>query len=125
MLLSHFLPLYLLSTLSLAAPAPAPAPAPVPISVPRDTSGLLQDLPEIVDGIKELLTPENVSQLKDILAGAQPADAAVCQPDEDTDQGCYAGELLFGCTSYEKVGSEELICALFLQLVSLLSSIVE
>lgn len=72
MLLTRFFPLFLFSTFTLAAPAPNPKanPAPIPVPLPQESGGLLEDLPVIIDGIKELLTPDAINELKDILKSA-------------------------------------------------------
>lgn len=53
-----------LISLSLAGPAPAPAPAPAP------SGGLLEDLPDIVDNVKDLLNQETIDDLQTIIKGA-------------------------------------------------------
>lgn len=67
------LPLFLYPFLALAAPEPKPAP-PTGAStiVIRDDSGsggLLQDLPDIVDGVKQLLDQKTLDNLETIIGG--------------------------------------------------------
>lgn len=51
-----------LISLSLAGPAPAPAPAP--------SGGLIDDLPDIVDSVKDLLNQETIDDLQTVIKGA-------------------------------------------------------
>lgn len=59
------LPLFLCPFLALAAPEPNPAPAPI---VVRD-GGLLSELPDIIDGVKQLLSQDTMDNLETIIGG--------------------------------------------------------
>lgn len=64
------LPLFLCPFLVLAAPEPKPAPARAPIVVRDDSGGgLLQDLPDIIDGVKQLLNQKTMDDLETIIGG--------------------------------------------------------
>ena len=58
------LPIFLCPFLALAAPEPNPAPAPAP------SGGLLNDLPDIMDGVKQLLSQDTLDNLDTIIGGA-------------------------------------------------------
>lgn len=57
MRITKFLPFIPLFSLGLASPAPAP------------TGGLLSDLPDIVDGVKDLLSQDTIDDLQTIVKG--------------------------------------------------------
>lgn len=58
----------ILAPLALAAPEPRPNPVAAP--APAATGGLLDELPDILNGVTGLLTTDNVNKLDTILDGA-------------------------------------------------------
>ena len=63
------LPVFLCPFLALAAPEPNPAPAPVAAPESTPSGGLLNELPQILDGVKELLSQDTLDNLDTIIGG--------------------------------------------------------